>query len=51
LQKFADQGINISDVNTIAIGLGTRGGTTNPGGAGKMYIDDIRLYQSRAAGQ
>jgi hypothetical protein len=51
LQKFADQGINLSDVDRIAIGLGTRGNTTTPGGAGKMYIDDIRLYRSRASGK
>jgi hypothetical protein len=24
---------------------------TVPGGAGKMYIDDIRLYQSREAAE
>ena len=44
LQAFADQGINLSNVDSIAIGLGTRGNTTAPGGSGKMYIDDIRLY-------
>jgi len=43
LQAFADQGINLTDVDRIAIGLGTRGNTTIPGGSGKMYIDDIRL--------
>jgi hypothetical protein len=51
LQTFADQGINLSDVDKIAIGLGTIGNMTMPGSAGKMYIDDIRLYRSRAAGQ
>ncbi len=42
LQAFADQGVDISNVNTIAIGLGNK---TNPqaGGSGKMYFDDIRL--------
>ena len=45
LSAFADQGINLTDVDRIAIGLGTRDNTTTPGGAGKMYIDDIRLYQ------
>ena len=44
LQAFADQGINLSNVDSIAIGLGTRGNTNAPGGSGKMYIDDIRLY-------
>jgi hypothetical protein len=44
LQAFADQGINLSNVDRIAIGLGSRGNVTIPGGSGKMYIDDIRLY-------
>jgi hypothetical protein len=47
LQAFADQGINLANVDRIAIGLGIRGNITVPGGKGKMYIDDIRLYQSR----
>jgi hypothetical protein len=51
LQAFADQGINLSNVDRIAIGLGTRGNMTNPGGSGKMYIDDIRLYQMREAAE
>jgi hypothetical protein len=51
LQTFADQGINLSDVDRIAIGLGTKGNTTTPGGAGKMFIDNIRLYRSRAAAE
>ncbi len=43
LQAFADQGVNLANVNTIALGLGNR---NNPvaGGSGKMYFDDIRLY-------
>jgi hypothetical protein len=44
LQTLADQGIILSDVDSIAIGLGTRGNMTTPGGSGKIYIDDIRLY-------
>ena len=43
LQAFADKGINLTDVDRIVIGLGTRGNLTKPGGAGKMYFDDIRL--------
>jgi len=43
LQAFADQGIVLTDVDKIAIGLGTQGNLTTPGGAGKMYFDDIRL--------
>jgi hypothetical protein len=43
LQALADQGITLTNVDKIAIGLGTQGNTTIPGGSGKMYIDDIRL--------
>ena len=43
LQAFADQGIVLTNVDMIAIGLGTRGNTTIPGGSGKMFFDDIRL--------
>jgi hypothetical protein len=41
---FADQGVNLANVNTIAIGLGNK---KNPlaGGSGTIYIDDIRLYR------
>ena len=43
LQAFADQGVNLTNVNTITLGFGNR---TNPvaGGSGIMYFDDIRLY-------
>ncbi|NQT02739.1 MAG: hypothetical protein HQ580_11995, partial [Planctomycetes bacterium] len=43
LQAFADQGVNLANVNSITLGLGNR---NNPvaGGAGMMYFDDIRLY-------
>jgi hypothetical protein len=43
LQAFADQGVNLTNVNTIALGLGNK---KNPqaGGSGTMYFDDIRLY-------
>jgi hypothetical protein len=43
LQAFADQGVNLSNVNTIILGLGNK---NNPlaGGSGTMYFDDIRLY-------
>ena len=45
LQAFSDQGINLVNVDKIAIGLGTGSGTAGPGGTGTMYIDDIRLYR------
>jgi len=43
LQGFADQGVNLTNVNTIALGLGNK---NNPqaGGSGTIYFDDIRLY-------
>ena len=47
LQAFADQSIDLTDVDRLAIGLGTRGNMTTPGGAGKIFIDDIGLYRSR----
>jgi len=43
LQVFADQGVNLANVNTISLGLGNK---KNPavGGSGTMYFDDICLY-------
>jgi hypothetical protein len=43
LQAFANQGVNLTNVNTITLGFGNR---NNPaaGGTGLMYFDDIRLY-------
>ncbi|MEJ2705668.1 MAG: hypothetical protein P8Z79_24795, partial [Sedimentisphaerales bacterium] len=51
LQAFADQGINLADVDSIAVGLGTKSGTAGPGGTGTMYFDDIRLYPPTAEPQ
>lgn len=42
LQTFADQGIDLTNVDKITLGVGTKGNTV-PGGAGKMLFDDIRL--------
>ncbi|MFH1881515.1 MAG: LamG domain-containing protein [Planctomycetota bacterium] len=44
LQIFANQGVNLANVNTIALGFGNK---KNPvaGGSGTNYIDDIRLYR------
>jgi hypothetical protein len=44
LQAFADQGIDLTNVDKVAIGLGSKGGAAT-GGTGTIYIDDIRLYQ------
>ena len=39
LQAFADQGVNLANVNSITVGL-----SSVTGGTGKMFFDDIRLY-------
>jgi hypothetical protein len=39
LQAFADQGVNLSNVDSITLGL-----SSVTGGTGIMYFDDIRLY-------
>jgi hypothetical protein len=44
LQAFADQGINLGNVEQIAIGVGSKGGAS-AGGTGTIYVDDIRLYR------
>jgi hypothetical protein len=49
LQSFVEKGVDLTDVDKIAIGFGTRGNTTVPGGAGHVSIDDIRLYRLRNA--
>jgi hypothetical protein len=43
LQTFANQGVNLADVDTISLGFGNK---SNPqaGGSGMVFIDDIRLY-------
>ena len=47
LQAFADQGVNLANVNTIAIGFGDKNPDVSElaGGSGMMYFDDIRLYR------
>ncbi|MBW7989147.1 MAG: LamG domain-containing protein [Planctomycetes bacterium] len=39
LQAFADQSVNLANVNSITLGL-----SSVTGGTGMMYFDDIRLY-------
>jgi hypothetical protein len=47
LQTLADQGITLTNVDSIAIGLGTKANANAPGGSGTMFFDDIRLYRPR----
>ena len=44
LQEFADLGVDLTDIHTIGLGFGDRD-NPQPGGSGKMYFDDIRLYR------
>ncbi len=44
LQAFADQGVNLANVNTIAIGFGDKK-NPQPSGSGTAYFDDIRLHR------
>jgi len=43
LRAFADQGVNLANVNRIALGLGNKKSPV-AGGSGTMYFDDIGLY-------
>ncbi|MFC1635192.1 LamG domain-containing protein [Planctomycetota bacterium] len=46
LKDFSDQGVDLTDVDSIAIGIGDK---INPqlGGTGTVFFDDIRLYRPR----
>jgi hypothetical protein len=45
MARFADQGVNLTNFNTISLGFGDK---SNPvaGGSGMVFFDDIRLYPS-----
>jgi len=49
LQAFADQNVDLANIDSIAIGIGTRDNVSTPGGSGKIYLDDIRLYRPNIA--
>jgi hypothetical protein len=46
LQAFADQGINLTNVDKMSVGLGSRSVMVVVGGSDTLYIDNIRLYRS-----
>jgi len=46
LTDFSSAGVDLTSVKKVYIGVGDRK-LPKPGGAGKLYIDDIRLYQPR----
>jgi hypothetical protein len=46
LSTLAEQGIDLSDIDTIAIGLGAKADPTATGGTGVVFFDDITLHRS-----
>ncbi|MHC4560345.1 MAG: LamG domain-containing protein, partial [Planctomycetota bacterium] len=46
LKDIADKGVDLTDVNSIAIGFGDRD-DPQLGGSGLVYFDNVRLYQPR----
>ena len=44
LTDFSNQGVVLTNVNSITIGLGNRT-SPQPSGSGMMFFDDIRLYR------
>ena len=51
LGEFAAQGVNLSNVDKIAVGLGATGDPAAAGGSGTMFIDDIVLLRPAPAPQ
>jgi len=45
LQKFADQGVNLANVDKISLGFGDKD-NLQAGGSGIMYFDDIGIGRS-----
>jgi hypothetical protein len=44
LQAFAEKGVDLANIDTIAIGFGDKN-NLQQGGSGTVYFDDIRLYR------
>ena len=47
LQKFSDQGVDLTNVDQLSIGFGDKN-NLQPGGSGVVYFDDLRLYPPAA---
>ena len=45
LQAFADQGVDLTNINTISIGFGDKNNPQAGGGSSLVFFDDIRLYR------
>jgi hypothetical protein len=46
LQTLTDQGVNLSNVNSITLGFGNKSNPTT-GGTGTVFFDNLRLYRQR----
>jgi hypothetical protein len=46
LQYFHNRGIDLTNVNSVTVGLGAKGNRQAPGGSGMVLFDDIRLYSN-----
>jgi hypothetical protein len=46
LKQFTDAGVNLEAVKKMYIGVGDRN-APQPGGSGRLFFDDIRLYRPR----
>ena len=46
LQRFTDQGVDLSNVSKMALGVGIQGDASTPGGSGQLIVDDIRLNRA-----
>jgi hypothetical protein len=44
--ELAEFGVDLTNVNSITIGVGTKNAPDPAGGQGTLYFDDIRLYRS-----
>ncbi len=44
LTEFSNQGVVLTNVDSIAIGFGDKA-NPQPGGSGTVFFDDIRLYR------
>ncbi|MBN2314009.1 MAG: hypothetical protein JXM79_08770 [Sedimentisphaerales bacterium] len=45
LPDLAAQGLDLTNVNSITVGLGTKGVMATQGGTGTVFFDDIALYR------
>ena len=44
LEDFTDPDLDLSDIQNISIGVGTKGDMSTAGGEGILFFDDIRLH-------